>query len=318
MLRIAEGVAIEAGAIEIGQAVEIVRRELIVRELRMRHRRCAGGACRGVSHQPLRAAALLHACQVAIDAGLNIGVRARAMRARSTIGKTMGREVRPGRVRRDVRCTAMEASHSHPTAAIRSRRVEAAAARVEPASAHARRATHGMETAAATVKTAAATVKTTAAAVESAATAAVSAPAPATTTAAAAVATAAVAGSRCIGRQSGNHRRACQKSEGKFVFHVTPSSLQRRPLPHASRHSTTSKTVRRYAGFPLSPVNFEQGCAAASGTSPIVAAGAFLQADVIECEGAGAAKMRLLVDRKGAGHCCARNDRLRKRKSKRP
>jgi hypothetical protein len=159
-------------------------------------------------------------------------------------------------------------------------------------------------------------VKTTAAAVESAATAAVSAPA--TTTAAAAVATAAVAGSRCIGRQSGNHRRACQKSEGKFVFHVTPSSLQRRPLPHASRHSTTSKTVRGYAGFPLSPVNFEQGCAAASGTSPIVAAGAFLQADVIECEGAGAAKMRLLVDRKGAGHCCARNDRLRKRKSKRP
>jgi hypothetical protein len=39
---------------------------------------------------------------------------------------------------------------------------------------------------------------------------------------------------------------------------------------------------------------------------------------VIECEGAGAAKMRLLVDRKGAGHYCARNDRLRKRKSKRP
>jgi hypothetical protein len=161
----------------------------------------------------------------------------------------------------------MEASHSHPTAAMRSRRVEAAAARVESASAHARCATHGMETAAATVKT-------TAAAVESAATtAAVSAPA--TTAAVAAATTAAVAGSGCIGRQGSNHRHSCQKSEGKFVFHVTPSSWQRRPLPHASRHSTTSKTVRGYAGFPLSPVNFEQGCAAASGTSPIVAAGAF-------------------------------------------
>ncbi len=61
MLRIAEGVAIEARAIEIGQAVEIVRRELIVRELRMRHRRRASG-CRGMSHQALRPVALLHAC----------------------------------------------------------------------------------------------------------------------------------------------------------------------------------------------------------------------------------------------------------------
>jgi hypothetical protein len=196
---------------------------------------------------------------------------------------------------------------------MRNRRVEAAAARVESASAHARRATHGMETAAATVKTTA-----PAAAVESAATAAPAVSAPATTAAVAAAATTtAVAGSRCIGRQGSNHRHTCQKSEGKFVFHVTPSSLQRRPLPHASRHSTTSKTVRGYAGFPLSPVNFEQGCAAASGTSPIVAAGAFLRADVLECEGAGAAKMRLLVDRKVAGHCCARNGRLRGRKSKR-
>jgi hypothetical protein len=40
-LRVAEGVAVEAGAIEIVQAVEIVCGKLIVRELRVRHRRAA-------------------------------------------------------------------------------------------------------------------------------------------------------------------------------------------------------------------------------------------------------------------------------------
>jgi len=98
--------------------------------------------------------------------------------------------------------------------------VEAAAPRVESAPAHARRATHGMETAAAAVKTTTAAVESTAAAVS----------APATT--AVAAATAAVAGSGCIGRQGSDHRYACQKSEGKLVFHLTPSSLQRRCRMH--------------------------------------------------------------------------------------
>src|SRR6185295_6829273 len=47
MLRVAERVAVEAGAIEIGQAVEIVRCELIVRELRVRYGRGADSACCG-------------------------------------------------------------------------------------------------------------------------------------------------------------------------------------------------------------------------------------------------------------------------------
>jgi hypothetical protein len=133
-----------------------------------------------------------------------------------------------------MEATAMEAWRAaHPdAAAVRRRRVKAAA-RVESASAHAHAATTHVE-----ATTAAAVEATTAAThVEATTTAAVS-----TSTAPVSAATAATPGGRRIGREGGNHGHARQEGEGKLVFHVTPSCcsvLLQRPSCHLHRgHSS--------------------------------------------------------------------------------
>ena len=188
---------------------------------------------------------MLRAIQVAINASLSIGVAERtapfapemaiwrvvcceSARAGSVIGvgSMIGGAVSSGassptmppEMRRSVACEmrrcGMDAAHPRTAAGgVKAATTWAyAATHMNAAATRMKAAAHGAETAAPT-----ATVESATPAGVSAATTVVS------------TATTAVPRGRCIGRHGGKHGNACQKSECKFVLHLTPSWSQRRP-----------------------------------------------------------------------------------------
>jgi hypothetical protein len=174
--RIAEGVAVEAGPIEGTEAVKILRRELIVRELGMRHgvRKCpmrGSGPDRRAGTDRARSADEIVAADGAMHSrrigkptiGYGIAVA----------GNPMSGEAVRSRCMEGTSTASSEACAAHP---------HAAAAGMKASTASVKAATASMKAATASMKAATAGVEATAAAMSAAATAAV------TTTTAAAVA----------------------------------------------------------------------------------------------------------------------------------